>query len=37
MKDMAYLALMAEQWGAFSEDFEENWPCYNSTPRYQGI
>ena len=30
-KDTPYLALTGELWGVFWEDFEENWPRYNST------
>ena len=29
-----YPALMDELWGAFCEDFGENWPRYNSTALY---
>ena len=30
-KDTPYLALTIELWGAFNEDFWENWSHYNST------
>ena len=33
-KDTPYLALMGELWGAYCENFQENWPRYNSTVLY---
>ena len=33
-QDTPYLALKGELWGVFCEDFQENWPRYNSTALY---
>ena len=32
--DTSYLALTGELCGAYCEEFEENWPCYNGTAPY---
>ena len=32
-----YLALRGELWGAFCEDFGENWPIYNNTALYMTL
>ena len=29
-----YLTLTGELWGVYCEDFEENWPSYNSSALY---
>ena len=29
--DTPYSVLMGELWGVYSEDLEDNWPCYNGT------
>ena len=34
--DTPYLAFMAELWGVFYENFEENWLHYKSTALYNG-
>ena len=32
--DSLYLALTGDLWGAYCEDFRENWPRYNGTALY---
>ena len=32
-----YLTLTGELWGAYCEDFRENWPHYNDTVLYKDI
>ena len=36
-KDTPYLALTGELWGVYCEEFEENWPCYNSAALYSTL
>ena len=33
-QDIPYLSLMGELWGAYYENFEENWLWYNGTALY---